>query len=319
MAFTGGSIPLDKIFEEGEVRINNLINSLPTLETTVSKPLSNTGASGSRTINEEPYSVVPQPSGDLYSSSTLKFSLVRLDEKVVWDFICPPASVKWGKLGEVSTVAAYGTNTPVVVYSSTSMRQLSLSEVIVEGFTFNTQILSKIKDLERMMDMASFTTEGFVSPYVWNLRAGQTSYGLYIIASLDVEETLRNNKGESMRAIVTIQLQEIGAFQVNTGRDLAAPGDLAIADAALETDADAGAAAGDGKNGGAKEDPPVGKLSVVPFTGGLIVSRDSIEATCDTVGKTCTSSSALANSQFEKMNIAPGQILKDGIAYQPLK
>lgn len=345
MAFSGGSLSseIDKIIQESLESLTPLLDSI-SLDATVSRPLTNTGDTGSRVIDGVPFStatVAPASTttataanlnGDS-SGSPVKFSLVRVDGSVVWEFICPPNSVKWGKTGETSTVSAYGTNTPVVVYSSTSMRQLSVSEVIVEGYTFKSQILSKLKDLERMMDMVTESSEGFVSPYIWNFRASGTSYGLYLITSLEVEELIRNEKGEATRAVISLQLQEVGAFQVNTGRDLASKGDLAVPDKEfLESQAEAlsdkekkdkdGEDGKDGKDGDTGESTEDTNSSEVRYSfgagGDVLAEKGDTRALCQTNSEgACIALTAKDNLNFEKLGISPGRKLKDGVFYRP--
>ena len=256
------------------------------------------------------------------SDGALEFSLVRVgDASIVWKFICAPTSVKWAKTGETSTVAAYGTNQPVLVYSSTSLRQLSLTDVIVEGFIYKKQILDLIKDLENMMNMVADADEGFTSPYIWSLKAGASSYGLYIITALDVEETLRDAKGRATRATIGIQFQEVGNFQIDNGRDLAVRGELANPNQealdALNPDDTDGTGGGDGKAPGDKtgDGTTVTESDISEGVSGIIVEKGETQAICalSKDGKTCKSVDPEDNERFEKLGYPNGSTLKEGI------
>lgn len=144
-----------------------------------------------------------------------------------WVFITAPGSVSWDKQGETSIVNTYGSNNPYVIYSTTGMRKLSLSECLVEGFSSGKEVEDHVLNLEKLMTMCMDTEKGYVSPYVWDLRAGDKSYGMFIIESVNVTEEMRNKKGRADRARVNISLQQVPDFQINDGRDLATKADLA--------------------------------------------------------------------------------------------
>ena len=50
-----------------------------------------------------------------------------------WYFITPPQSVSWSKDSISKTIDTYGTNNPYLNYGSTSLRKLTLGDVLVEG------------------------------------------------------------------------------------------------------------------------------------------------------------------------------------------
>jgi hypothetical protein len=144
-----------------------------------------------------------------------------------WVFVTAPQDVSWDKQGQLSPVDNFGTNSPYVIYSSTGMRKLTLGEVLIEGFSAGKEVENHIIKLESMMNMVMNSEVGYVSPYVWDLRAGDKSYGKFVIESLQIKEAMRNEKGRADRAVASISLQQVPDFQVNDGRDLATQADLA--------------------------------------------------------------------------------------------
>ncbi len=144
-----------------------------------------------------------------------------------WVFICAPQDVEWTKTGDTKVLDGFGTNDPYVTYSSTGKRVLSLTNVLIEGFSAGKEIEDHIIKLESMMNMEMNTQAGYVSPYCWDLRAGDKSYGMFLIQRIKIKETMRNKKGRADRAFVDIDLIEVPSFQINDGRDLATSADLA--------------------------------------------------------------------------------------------
>ena len=144
-----------------------------------------------------------------------------------WVFVTAPQDIGWEKQGDISTVDNFGTNSPYVIYSSTGMRKLNLGEALIEGFSAGKEVEDHIIKLESMMNMVMNGEAGYVSPYVWDLRAGDKSYGNFVIESLNIKEVMRNKKGRADRATASITLQQVPDFQINDGRDLATSADLA--------------------------------------------------------------------------------------------
>ena len=161
-----------------------------------------------------------------------------------WVFVTAPQDIGWEKQGAISTVDNFGTNSPYVIYSSTGMRKLNLGEALIEGFSAGKEVEDHIIKLESMMNMVMNGEAGYVSPYVWDLRAGDKSYGNFIIESLSIKEVMRNKKGRADRATASITLQQVPDFQINDGRDLATSADLASGKSIVsDKDKAAGAAA----------------------------------------------------------------------------
>ena len=166
----------------------------------------------------------PAPTGTEASSTTAEAGEASVPER--WEFIVPPNTVSWSKSGEHSIGNPYGANRKYVYYSNTSMRNLSLSEVNLEGFAVGKSVEGKIKDLERCMEIER-NPNGFLSPYVWKLYGLGKLYGFFLITSVSVVEVLRDEKGRATRATVSIELVEVPEYQVYDGRDLSRSGDLA--------------------------------------------------------------------------------------------
>jgi hypothetical protein len=139
-----------------------------------------------------------------------------------WYFITAPQDVNWSKEAKVSTVDTYGTNTPYVMYGSTSLRKLSLGNVMLEGFSDRKTVEANIVALETCMNMVINAEKGFTSPYCWKLYAGGKNYGTFIITNVKVKEVMRDLRGYATRAFVDIDLQQVPEYQVTSGRDLAA-------------------------------------------------------------------------------------------------
>ena len=136
-------------------------------------------------------------------------------------FITFPQNVSWSKDSVNSEVATYGSNAPYLTYGTTKLRNLSLGSCLFEGFSDGKAIEGNIRELESAMQMV-ITEFGSASPYCWNAYAGGKWYGTYIIQSVNVQEQMRDMSGNATRANVDIKLQEVPAYQVNSGIDVTA-------------------------------------------------------------------------------------------------
>jgi hypothetical protein len=139
-----------------------------------------------------------------------------------WYFITPPQQVSWTKDSRTNVVDTYGTNNPYVHYGTTKLRSLRLGDSMVEGFSDGKAVEQNIIDLEACMRMVLDFDNGYTSPYVWYVYAGNKSYGTYIINSISVNETIRTEDGRAARATVDLDLQEVSPYQVSTGIDITA-------------------------------------------------------------------------------------------------
>jgi hypothetical protein len=211
--FTGGSVTsLSSGFAEAyptatsDATLSNLLNnegvspfSLP------AGALAFSGAFGSAALNEDATSI--------QSKDTLA------DIPKSWYFITAPQDVSWSKEGKVSTADTYGTNTPYVLYGSTSLRKLTIANTLLEGFSDRRTVEANIVALETCMNMV--IQAGYTAPYCWKVYSGGKNYGTFIITGVKVKELMRDLRGYAERAIVDIELQQVPDYQVNSGRDLA--------------------------------------------------------------------------------------------------
>lgn len=139
-----------------------------------------------------------------------------------WYFITAPQSVSWSKDSSQTVVDVYGTNNPYVHYGNTKLRQLSLNDAMVEGFSDGKVVEQNIIDLEACMRMTLDSGDGYAAPYCWEVYAGGKSYGTYIITSVNVTEEIRDTSGMAARAKVSVSLQEVSPYQVSSGIDISA-------------------------------------------------------------------------------------------------
>jgi hypothetical protein len=105
------------------------------------------------------------------------------------------------------------------------MRDLTLSNSLVEGFIRNVTVEAKVAALEKLMEYSLNSSDGFVSVPVYQVWASNKSYagptGYFIIRDVKVKETMRDLTGNSTRAYVDVSLMQVPAYQVNSGRDQA--------------------------------------------------------------------------------------------------
>ena len=164
-----------------------------------------------------------------------------------WTFITAPEDISWDIANQANRVDIFGTNNPPVVAGSRGMRDLTLSNSLVEGFVRNVSVEAKVAALEALMNYGLNTSDGFVSVPVYQVWANSKSYGgpdaYYIIKDVKIKESMRDIQGNSTRAYVDISLMQVPAYQVNTGRDQASE-TTAAAGSVLQADAKAAAAAG---------------------------------------------------------------------------
>ena len=142
-----------------------------------------------------------------------------------WTFITAPEDVSWDIANNAQRVDIFGTNNPPVVAGSRGMRDLTLSNSLVEGFVRGVTVEGKVASLENLMNYSLNASDGYVSVPVYQVWANEKSYGgpeaYYIIKDVKVKEAMRDLKGNSTRAYVDISLMQVPAYQVNSGRDQA--------------------------------------------------------------------------------------------------
>ena len=154
-----------------------------------------------------------------------------------WQFITAPQDVSWNKTSRSSLVETFGTNAPFVTYGATSLRKMNLGNAMIEGFSDGKQVEGNINNLEVAMNMV--LQNGYSAPYCWKVFAGEKNYGSFIITDVKVREAMRDFGGKSTRAFVDVELQEVPAYQVSGGIDLASAGPLAAKASAAATAASA--------------------------------------------------------------------------------
>jgi|LakMenEpi03Aug12_release.lakeMendotaPanAssembly.Ray.scaffolds.fasta_scaffold88313_2 hypothetical protein len=160
-----------------------------------------------------------------------------------WVFITAPGSVQWNVSADVQRIDIFGTNSPPVTASSRGMRDLQLTEALMEGFTLGKAVQNELDQLEKLMNVEVNSQDGFVSVPVYDVKAGGKSYGLYVIESIDIDEQMRDLQGRATRAMVGVSLKQVPLYQVGNGIDQAgsASGGQAL-DASKFTQADKQAA-----------------------------------------------------------------------------
>jgi hypothetical protein len=146
-------------------------------------------------------------------------------QQPAWTFITAPEGVEWSTANQANRVDIFGTNNPPVVAGSRGMRDLTLSNSLVEGFIRNVTVEAKVAALEKLMEYSLNSSDGFVSVPVYQVWASNKSYagptGYFIIRDVKVKETMRDLTGNSTRAYVDVSLMQVPAYQVNSGRDQA--------------------------------------------------------------------------------------------------
>lgn len=163
----------------------------------------------------------------------------KAPEIISWKFICPPEEISWETTFQAERVPIFGMNSAPVIGGVKSMRDLTLSNAIVEGFTRGKTVEDKIAMLEEALKMSipMFPSGGqFVQIPVYRVYAGGKFYGrglqdiekgheggYFVIKSLKVQEKMRDFSGRTTRAMVDISLIQVPSYQVLTGRDIASP------------------------------------------------------------------------------------------------
>jgi hypothetical protein len=95
----------------------------------------------------------------------------------------------------------------------------------MEGFTLGRSVQPHIDKLEQLMDVSINTDQGFVNVPVYNVFAGPSgggkNYGYFVIEQVEIEEQMRDLKGNATRAMVGVSLKQVPKYQVGTGADQA--------------------------------------------------------------------------------------------------
>ena len=88
-----------------------------------------------------------------------------------WSFITAPEDINWDIANNAQRVDIFGTNNPPVVAGSRGMRDLTLSNSLVEGFVRGVAIEGKIAALENLMNYSLNASDGYVSVPVYQVWA----------------------------------------------------------------------------------------------------------------------------------------------------
>lgn len=146
-----------------------------------------------------------------------------------WTFITAPGEISWSSGSQVERQTIFGSNTPPVIVGSRGMRDLTLSNALVEGFSRLKTVENDIIDLENLQNFSLNGAAGFVNVPVYQVWANSKKYGFadgadggyFVIGSVSVKETMRDLDGNATRAYVDINFVQVPAYQVDSGRDQA--------------------------------------------------------------------------------------------------
>jgi hypothetical protein len=150
------------------------------------------------------------------------------DKGVVWKFICAPEEISWETTMQADRVQIFGANQAPVISGVKGMRDLTLNNAVVEGFSRGKTVEDKIIMLESMLDMTLDTQKKYVQVPVYRVSANSKIYGqglsdggFFIIKSIKIQEKMRDLSGVTTRAMVDISLIQVPPYQVDSGRDIA--------------------------------------------------------------------------------------------------
>lgn len=141
-----------------------------------------------------------------------------------WTFICAPEEISWTNSNAVNRVEMFGTNNPPATSGTRGLREFTLNNALVEGFTRNKKVEAKVSALEDLLKYKSSVSGGFVNVPVYQVWANQKGYGqqaYFLIKSVQVKEKMRDLAGDTTRAYVDVSFIEVPPFQVDSGIDQA--------------------------------------------------------------------------------------------------
>ena len=146
-----------------------------------------------------------------------------------WTFIVAPEDINWSVNAKVDRIEMYGTNAPPVISGTKGMRDLTLGNALVEGFSRLRTIEDKVIALENLQNFSINSERGFVNTPVYQIWANNKKYGygngidggFFVIESISVKETMRDLDGNATRAFVDLKLVQVPSYQVDSGRDQA--------------------------------------------------------------------------------------------------
>jgi hypothetical protein len=130
---------------------------------------------------------------------------------------------------EVDRVKIFGTNAPPVTSGTRGMRDLTLNNCLLEGFSRGVAVEDQVIALESLLNYSLNTAKGFINIPVYHLKANNKSYGdasgndggFYVIKDIKVKESMRDLSGNSTRVNVDVSFTQVPQYQVDSGRDQA--------------------------------------------------------------------------------------------------
>ena len=146
-----------------------------------------------------------------------------------WNFTVSPEDISWSMNAEVDRVKIFGTNSPPVTSGTRGMRDLSLTNCLLEGFSRGVAVEDQVIALESLLNYSLNTSKGFINIPVYHLRANNKAYGdangndggFYVIKDIKVKESMRDLSGNSTRVNVDVSFTQVPQYQVDSGRDQA--------------------------------------------------------------------------------------------------
>jgi hypothetical protein len=109
------------------------------------------------------------------------------------------------------------------------MRDLSLTNCLLEGFSRGVAVEDQVIALESLLNYSLNTSKGFINIPVYHLKANNKAYGdasgndggFYVIKDIKVKESMRDLSGNSTRVNVDVSFTQVPQYQVDSGRDQA--------------------------------------------------------------------------------------------------
>ena len=146
-----------------------------------------------------------------------------------WNFTVSPEDISWSMNAEVDRVKIFGTNAPPVTSGTRGMRDLSLTNCLLEGFSRGVAVEDQVVALESLLNYSLNTSKGFINIPVYHLKANSKFYGdanandggFYVIKDIKVKESMRDLSGNSTRVNVDVSFTQVPQYQVDSGRDQA--------------------------------------------------------------------------------------------------
>jgi hypothetical protein len=146
-----------------------------------------------------------------------------------WNFTVAPEDISWAMNAAVDRVPIFGTNSPPVTSGTRGMRDLTLTNCLLEGFSRGVTVEDQVLALESLLNYSLNTSKGFINIPVYHLKANNKFYGdangndggFYVIKDIKVKESMRDLSGSATRVNVDVSLTQVPQYQVDSGRDQA--------------------------------------------------------------------------------------------------